>query len=145
MAQNDKKFCLLHFISQEPYIIWFSFMVHMYEMIISTGVFFIISKFWFSGLLEGKRAKNSPKWQNIWSVALYISGTIHHLIVIYGTHVQNDIISRMSFHFFKILIFLVKGIKGQTTVQNDKKLFLLHFVSQEPYIIWLSCVSDTQV
>ena len=34
MAQSDKKFCLLCFISQELYIIWFSFMVHMSKMII---------------------------------------------------------------------------------------------------------------
>ena len=30
MAKNDKNFCLLHLIFQEPYIIWSSFMVHMY-------------------------------------------------------------------------------------------------------------------
>ena len=36
-------------ISQEPYIIWLSFMVHLWKMIISPGVFFFFSKFWFSG------------------------------------------------------------------------------------------------
>ena len=36
----------------------------------------------------------------------FISGTIHHMIVIYGPFVQNDDISRYSFHF-KILIFQV--------------------------------------
>ena len=30
MAQNDKNFCLSHIVIQEPYIIWSSFMVHMY-------------------------------------------------------------------------------------------------------------------
>ena len=29
-GQNDKYFCLSHLIFQEPYIIWSSFMVHMY-------------------------------------------------------------------------------------------------------------------
>ena len=38
-AQNDKKVCLLCFISQERYIMQYSFMVHMYEMI-SRVVFF---------------------------------------------------------------------------------------------------------
>ena len=51
MAQNAKKVCLSCFISQETYIIWFSFKVHMYKMIISRVVFFfILSKLWFSGL-----------------------------------------------------------------------------------------------
>ena len=35
-------------ISQEPYVIWSSFMVHMCN--ISPGTFFIFSKFWFSRL-----------------------------------------------------------------------------------------------
>ena len=40
MAQNDKKFCLSHFVSQEPYIVWLSVMVHLYKMMIYPGVFF---------------------------------------------------------------------------------------------------------
>ena len=68
MAQNDKKFCLSCFISQELYIIW---------------------------------------------------------IFIYGTVVWNDTISRCFLNFFKILIFqVVREVKGQKIVQNDKKLCL---------------------
>ena len=63
-------------------------------MIISAGAFFIFSKFSYFGLLGGKKAKNSPKWQKILSVMLDILGTIYHMIVIYGTHVQDDNISR---------------------------------------------------
>ena len=81
-----KRFCLSHFISQEPYILWFSFMVCMCKMI-SSGVFFIFLKFWFSGLLGGKRVKNCPKWQKILPVALHVSGNIHHMIAICGTQV----------------------------------------------------------
>ena len=82
IVQNDKKFCLPHLISQEPYIIWLSFMVHMCKMIILPDFFFI---------------------------------------------------------FFKILIFwVVSGVKWQKTVQNDKKFCLSLFISQKPYIIWLS-------
>ena len=63
------------------------------------------------------------------------------MIVIYGTHVQNNIISRVFFDFFKILIFWVhKRVKGQKTVQNDKKLCVLRSISQEPYIILLSFI-----
>ena len=45
----------------------------------------------------------------------------------------------LVFYFFNILILWVhRGIKGQKTVQNDKKICLLLSLSQEPYIIWLS-------
>ena len=44
MAQNHKKLCLLCFISQESYIIWLSFMVHLSKMIISSGVLFHLFK-----------------------------------------------------------------------------------------------------
>ena len=40
-------------ISQEPCIIWLSFMVHICKMIISPVVSFILSKFWFFGFLGG--------------------------------------------------------------------------------------------
>ena len=52
-VQNVKKFCLLHSISQEPYVIWLSYMVHICKMIISSGVFIVFSKFWFSGSIRG--------------------------------------------------------------------------------------------
>ena len=57
MALNDKLFCLSHFITEESYIISLSFMVHLCKMI-SPGGFLICSKFWFSGLVEGKGGKN---------------------------------------------------------------------------------------
>ena len=34
-----------------------------------------------------KRAKNDSNWQKILTVSLRISGTAHHMIVIFGTHV----------------------------------------------------------
>ena len=56
--------------------------------------------------------------------------------MIFGTHVQNDGIYGHLFHFFKNLFFwVVNGVKGQKMAQNDKKNCLLHFISQEPYII----------
>ena len=43
------------------------------------------------------------------------------------------------FFFFKILIFwVVRMVKVQKTVQNDKKIYRSNSISQEPYIIWLS-------
>ena len=57
MTQHEKKFCLLYSIYQEPYIIWLSFVVHMFKMIISLVVFFRFSKFWFFRLLGGSKSK----------------------------------------------------------------------------------------
>ena len=62
------------------------------------------------------------------------------MVMIFGTLMWNDNISRGLFQFFKILIFQVfrgGGIKGQEMVQNDKKFCLSHSISQEPYFIWL--------
>ena len=71
------------------------------------------------------------------SVTLHISGTIHHVIVICGTHVWKDNISRLFLHFFKILVFGVnRRVKEQKMAQNDKKLCLSHSISQEAYITW---------
>ena len=51
----------------------------------------------------------------------HISGSVHHLIMIFGTHMQSDDISRYFFHFFKILIFrAVRGVKGQKMAQSEK-------------------------
>ena len=44
MAQNDKNLSLSYSISQEPYIIWLSFMVHICKMI-SSGFFFFFHFF----------------------------------------------------------------------------------------------------
>ena len=63
-VQNDKVLSVaLH--TQEPYIIWLSFIVHMCKIIISPGVYFIFSKFWFSGLLGGGGGvKGQKKFQH---------------------------------------------------------------------------------
>ena len=91
----QKNSCLLHLISQELYIIWLSFMVHLCKMMISPGVFFHFFKIFDSmGCYKGrgggcKGAKNCPKWEKILSTLLHITGIIHHMIFIYGT--QNEI------------------------------------------------------
>ena len=38
------------------------------------------------------------------SVELHISGTIHHMILINGTHVLKDNVQAFFLHFFEILI-----------------------------------------
>ena len=69
-TQNDKKFCLSHLISQEPFI-WSSFMVDICKKIISPSQCF----FYFFKMLV------------FWAKALHILGSIHHMIVNFGTHV----------------------------------------------------------
>ena len=73
IVQNDKKFCLSPSISQEPYILWFSFVVHKCKMIMSPGIFFIFSKFWFFWFLGGSKGKKWPKMtKNSACHALYL-------------------------------------------------------------------------
>ena len=123
MVQNDKKFFLSHFISQEPYIIGLLFMVQMCKMIYP-AIFFVFQSFDFPGCWWGiKKAINGLKWQKILSVAFHISGSIHHMIVIYVMHVWNNNISRTIFHFFEILIFqVVRGVKGQKMFPSNKNI-----------------------
>ena len=108
----------------------------MCKMRTSPGAFF--QNFDFSCCWWGKNAKNDRKWQKILSVALHISATRHHTIFIYGTDVQNDNISTCVFHFFKIMIFrVVRGVKGQKIVHNDKKKSFCRSPSVRINISWL--------
>ena len=118
---NDKKFCLPHLISQKPYIIWMSFMVHMRKMIISPDTLFIFSKYWLFVLLGGKRARNSPndkKFCLLCSISqepciIWLSFMVHMWkMIIYS----NDFFIFSKFSFFRLL-----GGKRAKKVQNDKK------------------------
>ena len=78
-------FCLSRSISKEWYIS--SFVVHKWKMIISPGIFFYFFKiliFWVARRVKGQKMAKSQKTL---SFVLYISGTIHHMILIYEAHV----------------------------------------------------------
>ena len=112
MTQNDKKFCLLHPISQEPFIIWFSFMMHICKMIISAGFYFIFSKFWFFGLFNGI---NSKKWskmtKNSVHCALYVKNHTSCDCHFWYTSIKQWYL-QVFFYFSKILIFqVVRGLQ----------------------------------
>ena len=80
----------------------------------------IFSNIWFVGSLGGKRKKIVQKWQKIPSVSLLrISGTVYHMIVIFGTHLQKDDISSNVSQFFKI-VFL--GFFRKVKVQKWPKI-----------------------
>ena len=111
-VQNGRQFCLSRSISQEPYIIWYSFMVQMCEMIISPGVFFNFKLLIFQ-VVRGWKGKKWPKMTKI-SVyrTLYFRNHISYDLHLWYTCMYN--ISRHIFHFvFKILIFrIIKGGGG---------------------------------
>ena len=99
-------------------------MVHMCKMIISPASFFIFSIFfffWRGGGGGDKIAKKQTKMTKKFAPhRVHISGTIHNMIVVYGTLVQSDNISTWFSHS-KFLIFrVVRAIKVQKMVQNDK-------------------------
>ena len=71
MVQNDKKFCLLRFISQEPYIMWLSSIVQVCQ-IIFLDVFFNFKILIFqvvSGLKGQKIAQNDKTFCKFHSVS----------------------------------------------------------------------------
>ena len=135
-VQNVKKFCLLHSISQEPYVIWLSYMVHIRKMIISSGVFIVFSKFWFSGSIRG--VKGQKMVQNDKKLCLLCSISLEPYIIWLSFMVQmcKMIISPGVFFNVKILVFqVVKGLKGQKMSLNDENFSLAPYISGTIYHI----------
>ena len=103
MLQTDKKFCPSRSVSQEPYIIWLSFMGKN-----DISRFFSILKFWFSMLWGGLKGQKWPKTTKI-SVCrtLYIRDYISHDLHLWYTCMYKRIISPgVFFHFFPKCWFL---------------------------------------
>ena len=108
---------------------------------ISPGIFFIVLKFSFFGLSGGGRGggvkgQKIAQWKiTITSVTHHISGTVNHMIMIFGTLVLNDDISRYCFRFFDIFIFWAvmggggEGIKRAKMFQNEEKLCVILHIS----------------
>ena len=116
MVQNGKKFCLSRSISQEPYIIWLLFMVHLCK-IIYPGYFFIFSKFWFFWMLGGLKGKKQSKMTKH-SVSCSISQEPYIIWFSCMVQICKMIISLGAFFNFQILIFwVVRGLKGQKMTQ----------------------------
>ena len=82
--------------------------------------FFVILIFWVVKGVKGQKMVQNDK--KILSVVLHISGTIHHMIFIYGTHKENGNISVHFFFFyscFKNFDFL--GCNGGKRAKNIPK------------------------
>ena len=144
MVQNEKKLCLLHSISQESYIIWFSFMVLMYKWYL-LEFFSFFSKFWLSGLLGQKIAQNDKKL----CLLCLISQEPYVMWSSFVVHKCKMIISPVVFfYFFKILIFWVlRRVKGQKWRKMTKNVVLciLYLRNHTSYdldlcYMWCACV-----
>ena len=93
---------------------------------ISPGIFFIFFfNFKFLGCWLGQRTKNDPTLQKVLSVALHISGTIHHMNVIDSLwytcvklYLQAFFFIFSKFWFYR----LFWQVRGQKMIQNDKKI-----------------------
>ena len=144
-VQNDKKFCLSCSISQEPYIIWLSFMVHMCRTITSPDAFFNfkISLFWIvRGLNRQKMAQNDRNLS-----VRHISYDLH----LWYTCMYKRIVSPgifFIFFFFKILNFriirrggLVKGQKMASKWQKKSVCLTLYLRNHTSYDgdFWYTC------
>ena len=87
MPKMTKKLCPLHLICQELYIISSLFMVCIRKRIISPGVFLHFFQILIFGINSGVKGQKMTQNDKKMSVALHISGRIHHMIVIFGTQV----------------------------------------------------------
>ena len=91
---------------------------HIYVIWHISRLFFHFFKiFLFLYCYWSKRVKNGLKWQKFLSIALHISGTIHHMIFMYGTRGN---FSRCFFFCFLFFIFshfsffrLLRGSMGE--------------------------------
>ena len=84
-SQNDINFCPSHSISQEP-----SLLVHKCKMIISPGIFFIVSTNFFSRIVRGSNCKQRLKMIKNSVRAPYILGAICAPYFLQRRSYQND-------------------------------------------------------
>ena len=127
-------FVRVRIVSQERSSIWSWFLVHfvLNDDIYLQDFFFIFSKFWFFQVFQGSK-RAVTKWQKILFVTLHISWAIPHIHIcechLWCIH-KCKMISPCC-----IFIFRVVGVKGQKTVQNDRKFCPSCSISQNPYYI----------
>ena len=122
-----KKFCPSRLISQEPCIIWLSFMGHMCKMIMSVGVFLILSKLLIFLVVTGWKGK---KWSKMtynsvchaWYLRDHTSYDCHLCYTCVKWYLWAVFSFFQNFDFF----WVVKEVKGQKTVQMTKNCVVFH-------------------
>ena len=125
MAQHYKKLCpSCLYISGTIHHMIFFYVTHVLKDNIPCVFvhFFQILIFGVNSWVKGqKMAQNDEKL----SVALHTSGSIHHMIVIFGSHVLNNDISRCFFHFFSMIFQIVREVTGQEMPPSPPPQFFL--------------------
>ena len=99
MSQNDKKFCLLHLIFPESYIIWSFFLAH------TCTVFFLF-------------------FQNFdsWGLSHSTSQELYIIWLWFSVHMSKMMISPVFFFIFSKFWFL--GVSRSKRAKNDLKLLI---------------------
>ena len=107
MTDNDRKFCPLHSMSQEPYIIWLSFLVHICKMVISPGVFFChFFKILILLIVCGVKGQWMTKNDKILCLSHPVSEEPYIIWLWFLVHKSKVVISPAKFFYlFKVLIF----------------------------------------
>ena len=130
--QNEKKFCLLHLISQEPYVIWLSFMVHICKMVISLGVFFFFSKFWFFRLFGGLKGQKTVQNDKNLCLSHSISQEPCIIWLSFMVHMCKMIISPPGFLFSFSKFWFFGLLRGQKCKKWSK--MTKNSVCDTPYL-----------
>ena len=140
---NGRNFSPSVFISQEPCIIWLSVIVHLSKMIQSPGFFHFFKVLIFC--VYNVKVQKTVQNDKILSVALQLSGTIHHMIIIYGAHVWNVNIFRRFFSIFQNFDFLggQRGERAKNGPRWQKILSVAPYISGVIYHdlhLWYTCM-----
>ena len=124
LAQNDKKLCLSCFISQEPYIIWSSFLIIIWSSFLHISSFFyIFSNFLFLGSIVVCHIPYLSKHTSCDFVFWYTCKMMTS---------QDGFFISLKF-WFSWLLGRKYGKKWCKMTKNS----VSHSVSQEPYLSWL--------
>ena len=118
MVQSDQIFCLSCSISQGENIMWFSYMVHLFEIMISLGVFSFFQNFDFWSCCGGKSAKNRPK-----SLSCPIFQEPHIIQLSFVVHKCKMIVSLAFLSFFQNLDFSSCWWGKKAKNGSKKKIF----------------------
>ena len=117
MYQNDKTFCLSHSVSQEPYIIWLWFLMHMCKIMISPANFFVFQNW----------AKNDLILPISVCFALYLRN-----YRLYHQDFDNDIYRCLSLFFKKCSIVNIK-------------IILFFIVPLQQFFLIIICFSSSSI
>ena len=127
-VQNDKKFCLLRSISQEPCIVWLSFMVLMYKMTISPDVFSVLHNFDLFGLSKGWKGQKLPKMtKNSVCITPYLWNRTSYEYDFWYTRVKWWYLWQFFSFFQNWIIWVFRGVKGQRKWPNITNICFFQF------------------